>query len=101
MTQTNGIGNADTLSTALGATARTEQRLSNAAHGGGRQAPAVGSGDSSANLSSMGSILANVDATSSDVRTDKVAALKSAIESGNYNVPASAVADKLLSGMLG
>jgi negative regulator of flagellin synthesis FlgM len=36
-----------------------------------------------------------------DVRTEKVAALQAAIASGTYNVPASAVADKLIESMLG
>lgn len=36
----------------------------------------------------------------SDVRTDKVAALKTAIDSGTYNVPSQAVAQKLISSML-
>jgi negative regulator of flagellin synthesis FlgM len=37
----------------------------------------------------------------SDVRTDKVAAVQSALAAGTYNVPASAVASKLVDAMLG
>ena len=37
----------------------------------------------------------------SDVRTTKVAELRQAIASGTYNIPASAVADKMVEGMLG
>jgi len=37
----------------------------------------------------------------SDVRTTKVAELRQAIASGTYNVPASAVADKMVESMLG
>ena len=36
----------------------------------------------------------------SDVRTTKVAELRQAISSGTYNVSASAVADKMVEGML-
>jgi len=36
----------------------------------------------------------------SDVRTTKVAELRSAIASGTYNVSSSAVADKMVEGML-
>ncbi len=101
MTQTGAISNANVLNTALDATTRADQVRTTATHAGGKQAPIVLSNDSSANLSTTGSVLANVSADHSDVRADKVAALKSAIESGSYNVPAVAVADKLLSGMLG
>jgi flagellar biosynthesis anti-sigma factor FlgM len=54
-----------------------------------------------ATLSQVGSQLATSAATASDVRTDKVAALKAAIDSGSYNVPAADVADKLIGNMLG
>ena len=37
----------------------------------------------------------------SDVRTTKVAELRQAISSGTYNVSSSAVADKMVEGMLG
>jgi len=36
----------------------------------------------------------------SDVRTDKVAALQQSIAAGTYSVPASDVADKVLSALL-
>jgi negative regulator of flagellin synthesis FlgM len=36
----------------------------------------------------------------SEVRTDKVAALQQSIAAGTYNVPAQAVADKLMRAML-
>lgn len=39
-------------------------------------------------------------ATASDVRLDKVAAVKSALESGTYEVPASAVASKMVDSLL-
>jgi flagellar biosynthesis anti-sigma factor FlgM len=37
----------------------------------------------------------------SDVRTAKVAALQASINAGTYNVPASSVAEKMLSSILG
>ena len=44
---------------------------------------------------------AMVDAmNTSDVRTDKVAALKAAIDNGTYNVSSQAVAQKLITSML-
>lgn len=36
----------------------------------------------------------------SDVRTEKVAALQQSVAAGTYNVPASSVADKLISTLL-
>ena len=53
-----------------------------------------------ASVSSAGSAVAQA-ASGSDVRADKVAALQAAIANGTYNVPASAVADKLISSLLG
>jgi anti-sigma28 factor (negative regulator of flagellin synthesis) len=40
-------------------------------------------------------------AAESDVRTDKVAAVQAALEAGTYDVPASAVASKVVDAMLG
>jgi len=40
-------------------------------------------------------------ATDSDVRTDKVAGIQSALAAGTYNVSASAVATKVVNSMLG
>jgi negative regulator of flagellin synthesis FlgM len=54
-----------------------------------------------ASLTSTAGVLAQAVNSGDDVRTDKVAALQAAIASGTYNVPASAVADKLIQSMLG
>jgi negative regulator of flagellin synthesis FlgM len=54
----------------------------------------------SATFSSAGSQVA-LTATDSDVRPDKVASIQAALASGTYNVPASAVASKMVDSMLG
>lgn len=51
-----------------------------------------------ATLSVAGGLAAQ--AAGSDVRVAKVAQLQQAIASGTYNVPAAAVADKMLEGLL-
>jgi flagellar biosynthesis anti-sigma factor FlgM len=51
-----------------------------------------------AQVSAAGTLAATA---SPDVRTEKVAAIQTAIASGNYNVSAAAVASKLVSSMLG
>jgi flagellar biosynthesis anti-sigma factor FlgM len=53
-----------------------------------------------ATLSSAGSEVAG-SATEDGVRTAKVAEVKAAIQSGTYEVPASAVASKMVDAMLG
>ena len=53
-----------------------------------------------ATLSSAGSEV-SLTATDSDVRMDKVTSIQSALDSGTYNVPASAVASKMVDSMLG
>jgi negative regulator of flagellin synthesis FlgM len=59
-------------------------------------APALGSDQ--AKLSQASSQLALDPGT--DVRTEKVAAIQAAIQAGTYQVPASAVAQKLIDSML-
>jgi flagellar biosynthesis anti-sigma factor FlgM len=53
-----------------------------------------------ASLSSTGGLIAQALGTS-DVRTAKVEAVRSAISDGSYNVPSSAVAGKIIDSMLG
>jgi negative regulator of flagellin synthesis FlgM len=53
-----------------------------------------------ATLSSAGSAMA-LTAADPGVRTDKVAAVQAALAAGTYDVPASAVASKLVDSMLG
>lgn len=45
--------------------------------------------------------LVTIAASSSDVRTEKVQSVKSAIEAGTYNIEPSAVASKVVDYMLG
>jgi len=52
-----------------------------------------------ANFSAAG--MASQVTDTSDVRLTKVAELRQAIASGSYNVPASAVADKMVESMMG
>lgn len=64
-------------------------------------APTVSNGSvDHASLSAAGGLAAG-STDMSDVRTAKVAELQQAIASGTYNVSASAVADKMVEGMLG
>ena len=66
----------------------------------GSTASQVGGGSlDSASLSAAGGLAAQ-STDMSDVRTTKVAELRQAIASGTYNVPASAVADKMVESML-
>ena len=102
MSHTNGISTLQNLigSVDLGATravssakTRTENQVAGAQQGGADR-----DGDTAV-VSSTGSAVAQALA-SSDVRMDKVSALKQAIDEGSYKVPASAVAGKLLESML-
>ena len=77
----------------------------------GTAAAKAGSSSSVASTASTGSVdhaslsaaggLAAGSTDMSDVRTTKVAELRQAIASGTYNVSSSAVADKMVEGMLG
>ncbi len=67
-----------------------------------KQARITGAGPFSADhatLSSAGSIVSQ-SLTDDGVRMDKVASIQAAIEAGAYNVPASAVASKMVDAML-
>jgi negative regulator of flagellin synthesis FlgM len=59
-----------------------------------------GLGSDRATLSSAGSEV-SLTAADSGVRMDKVASIQAALVAGSYNVPASAVASKMVDAMLG
>jgi len=72
-------------------------------------APAQGKGSTSSSATALGSDRATLSsaasevsqaATDSDVRLDKVASIQAQLAAGTYNVPASAVAGKLIESML-
>jgi flagellar biosynthesis anti-sigma factor FlgM len=99
MSHSHGITNNQTLHAALTATDRTAALKSSTTSSSAVATSIVQSSASTTNLSGAGTLLATAD--TDDVRADKVAALKSAIDSGTYNVPVSAVADKLIDHLLG
>ena len=99
MSHTHGITNTQLLQTTLTATDRTTAAKNAAvASDAANEASTAQGSASTTNLSGAGTLLAAANA--GDVRTDKVAALKSAIDSGTYKVPAAAVAGKLITHLL-
>ncbi len=99
MSKTSGV-NTQVLNNTIAATDRASQTKTVAKQAAVSDAAKTGKSAYTSTLSGVGSKLAASAASSDDVRTDKVAALKSAIDSGTYNVPASAVADKLISSLM-
>ncbi len=65
---------------------------------GSAAATAATEGMDHASFSASGMAAMSTDMT--DVRTTKVAELRQAIANGTYNIPASAVADKMVENML-
>jgi flagellar biosynthesis anti-sigma factor FlgM len=98
MTQTNGIGNQLQLNPLID---RAERNTTAKQEGTLESATVSITRTDGTSLSRLGNLLATAASSANDVRTDKVAALKSAIDSGSYSVPASDVADKLINTMLG
>ena len=87
----------DGLKNLLGVSAATTAATPSKANSS--PAPSALSSDR-ATFSSAGSEVAQT-ASDSDVRTDKVASIQAALAAGTYNVPASAVASKMVDSMLG
>jgi negative regulator of flagellin synthesis FlgM len=89
-------GDMDGLKSLLG----ISQAAPNQVQGG--KSPSVRDGGplsaDTATLSSAGTVVAQ---EAGDVRMDKVAAVQAALAAGTYNVPASAVASRVMDAMLG
>ena len=96
MSHTNGIGNSQVLHSLLG----QQERIASTRKDATSVQTSTAAQPDRAQLSSAGSTLAQVSSANDDVRTDKVAAIQSAIAAGTYSVPASAVADKLIQSLL-
>ncbi|MEZ2345968.1 flagellar biosynthesis anti-sigma factor FlgM [Terriglobus sp. RCC_193] len=99
MAQMNGIGSNALTNGVVDRTDRTPQ-TDKPSRSTAVDATKTQASQDVASFSGAGSVLAVASANTDDVRTDRVASLKAAVDSGNYNVPADAVADKLLSSML-
>lgn len=88
----------DGLKTILGVTTATSaspERIK-----GGQIAESTSLNNDSATVSGAGSEVA-LTAAEGGVRADKVAAVQAALTAGTYEVPASAVASKVIDSMLG
>ena len=99
MSYTNGIGNMPPVS---GAATQATNHVADAARTNRQDAIAAHATASHADhtdLSSAGAVVAQA-LQGSDVRADKVAALKEAIDSGNYQVSSSDVAGKMIDSLL-
>lgn len=88
------------LKTLLGASATAAAQTQPVKSGTAAAASATPLGGDHATLSSAGTEVAQT-ASDSGVRTDKVAAVQAALAAGTYDIPASAVAGKLVDAMLG
>lgn len=88
------------LKTLLGATSTAPAQTQPVKSGAAAGTPPTPLAGDHATLSSAGT---EVSQTASDpgVRTDKVSAVQAALAAGTYDVPASAVAGKLVDAMLG
>ena len=90
----------DVLGSLLGVNhAKAAQSSQSVASGASKTAP--GSTGFDGDLTKVSAAGALVSTAVSDVRTEKVATIQSAILSGTYNVRAADVAGKLISSMLG
>lgn len=99
-----GLEGINSLEKALGTLGAKETRATDVAKSASAKVATTGAqaanrSTDQASVSSAGGLVAQI-ANSSDVRTEKVAHLQAAIASGTYNVPASAVADKLIQHLL-
>ncbi len=99
MNITSGIGSAaQGLNVVSTNSANGAEQVKQTNNNGG-QAAAVQQNDATSLTATAGLLSQQVNGD--DVRADKVASLQAAIAAGTYNVPSSAVADKLIESMLG
>jgi negative regulator of flagellin synthesis FlgM len=99
MTQMNGIGS-NTLTNGLVDRAERSSQTDKPSRSASVDAVKTQASQDVASFSGAGNVLAVASANPDDVRADRVASLKAAVDSGNYHVSAGAVADKLLNSML-
>ena len=104
LSYTNGIGTPQQLSGAVEAASsssvgRTERTAQSQPAGQVQSAPGGADAVDQASLSPAATAVAEA-LSGSDVRMDKVAALQQSIVAGTYSVPASDVADKLMTALL-
>lgn len=76
------------------------QKVSGLAKTNEARANATGKDIQDAAVISSASSLLSASRSTDDVRMDKVAALKTAIGNGTYNIAPAAVADKIIGGLL-
>lgn len=88
----------DGLKSLLGVTPATQTGAQPVRGGGAAKETAPSAGDR-ATLSSAGSEVAQ-SAADGGVRMDKVASIQAALVSGTYNIPASAVASRMVDAMM-
>lgn len=100
MTQTTGIDKAYVPGTPVPSTGCVAFARTAPAGAALRKERAVRNTSGMATFSSSGCIQQISAVDSTDVRAQRVADLKAAIKSGSYKVPASALADKLIGGLL-
>ena len=103
MSYSNGINNLQQTASSIAA-AETKPIApasipGSATSGAGEPVGNAGRADE-ANLSSAGSFVSQA-LEGSDIRAEKVTSLQQAIAAGNYNVPSSYVADKIIQSLLG
>ena len=99
MTQMNGIGSSAVTNGLVDRAERASQAEKHSKTASADATKAQTSQDV-ASFSGAGSVLAVASASADDVRANRVASLKAAVDSGNYHVSAGDVADKLLNSML-
>jgi negative regulator of flagellin synthesis FlgM len=99
MTGLNGIGTSVIASLSLNSTNSATETSHAVAKASDTASVSTGTVTDQASVSSTGGLVAQALSTS-DVRSDKVAALQTAIASGSYQVPSADVASKIVDSLL-